>query len=154
MKRGRLTSDPSKTAAWQQRGRGKGLNREKRLQRGEKPLGARAQRRVTTPPEVWAAVLKRDGGWCVWSWYLGKRRRAQHPHHLLGKGRGGWPEFAATRENIVGLTGDLHMQHEFSPTDRLPWAALPAECQAFLRRVAACDARAERLIATKYPGAT
>lgn len=145
MKQSRLQADPAKTAAWQQRGRGKGLRREKRLARTPKPP------RPTTPRDVWEAVLRRDGGLCVWSRYLGRRRKAQHPHHLLPKGAGGWPQFVAERANIVGLTADQHMQHEHSPSERLPWAALPEECREFLRRVCARDPRAERLVSIKYP---
>lgn len=164
MRRGRpLRADPSKTAAWQQRGRAQGLKRGQSLKPGEElKRGAAPKRRaalkqapparrVTTPPEVWAAAVRRDGGRCVWSRYLGVKRRAHHPHHLLPKGAGEWPEYAGVRENIVSLAADRHMTHEFSPRDRLPWEALPAECRAFLRKVAARDARAERLIVVKYP---
>lgn len=161
MKRSRLGSDPAKTAAFHRRGRaqgldrGKGLKREAPLKPGE-PLERRSRLKAkvarsgaVTRLDVWAAVLRRDGGLCVWSRHLGVEARAAHPHHLLPKGT--WPEYAAVRENIVALAADLHMQHEFSPRDRLPWEALPAECRAFLRKVAARDARAERLIVVKYP---
>jgi hypothetical protein len=157
VKRGRLRADPVKTAAFHQRGRSKGLDRgkggagrEKGLERAALGRGV-PRERATTPPEVWAAVLRRDGGLCVWSRHLGRRRRAAHPHHLLPKQT--WPEFVGTRANIVGLTADLHMTHEHSPGDRLPWDALPEECRAFLRKVARADARAARLVETKYPAA-
>lgn len=162
---GPLRADRAKTAAWQKRGRAQGLDRgQQPLKRGgELKRGAAPKRRApvkqapaarpraSTPPEVWAAVLRRDGGRCVWSRYLGVERRAHHPHHLLPKGT--WPEYAGVRENVVALAADRHMEHEFSPLGRLPWEALPAECRAFLRKVAARDPRAERLIAVKYPGA-
>jgi hypothetical protein len=86
---------------------------------------------------------------CVWSRFLGDRVRAEHPHHLLPKAT--WPQFAETRANIVALSADRHMTHEHSPLDRLPWEALPGECQSFLRSVAAVDPRAERLIEREYP---
>lgn len=157
MKRSRpLRADRAKTAAWQARGRAQGLDRGQPLKRGAElkrgaaPLKQAPPRaRVSTPPEVWEAVLRRDGGRCVWSRYLGVEARAAHPHHLLPKST--WPEYAAVRENVVALAADRHMQHEFSPRDRLPWEALPAECRAFLRKVAARDARAGRLIVVKYP---
>jgi len=155
-----LRADPAKTAAFHARGRAKGLRRTDRppvarstLKAGEGLRRARPKTRLTTPPEVWAAVLKRDGGQCVWSRHLGLRVRAEHPHHCLPKGAGGWPQFAAVQANICSLSADRHMTHEHSPNDRLPWAALPAECQAFLRGVAAVDARAARFVRVKYPGA-
>lgn len=64
-----------------------------------------------------------------------------------------WPQFNDERRGIVLLHPDCHMQHEHSPNDRLPWAALPAECQAFLLGVMAVDARAARFVRVKYPGA-
>ena len=152
-----LHADPAKTAAFHKRGRAQGLSRGKGLKRevglqARKALGrGKPKPRVSTPPAVWAAVLRRDGGLCVWSCYLGQLRRAEHPHHLLGKGV--WPEFVGERANIVGLAATAHMNHEHSPNSRLPWDALPAECRAFLRRVAASDPRAERLVETKYPAA-
>lgn len=156
MKRGRPRADPAKTAAFHRRGRAQGLKRGKALPPGEAELKrekglkrAAPARRASTPPEVWAAVLRRDGGLCVWSRHLGRQRAGEHPHHLLPKGT--WPEYAAVRANIVSLAADRHMTHEFSPGDRLPWDALPGECRAFLRRVCAGDPRAERLVLTKYP---
>lgn len=88
---------------------------------------------------------------CVWSRHRGGSEWAQHPHHLLPKGV--WPEFVGIRANIVGLSATAHMIHEHSPNDRLPWEALPGECQEFLRHVAASDPRAERLVETKHPAA-
>lgn len=144
MKTTPLLADPAKVAAFVQRNR-KPLARTSGLKRGTpKP-------RVSTPPAVWREVLARDEGLCVWSRYLGQRMPAKHPHHLLPKGTGCWPQFFDVCANIVGLSADRHMTHEHSPLDRLPWEALPAECQAFLRSVAAVDPRAERLIRTKYP---
>lgn len=105
-----------------------------------------------TPRDVWQSVLNRDRGGCVWC-HRHVYSFTGHPHHLLPKRRRtGWPEHVGTRANIVSLCEDCHMQHEHSPTDRLPWAALPAECQAFLREVAADDARAARFVRVKYPG--
>jgi hypothetical protein len=153
MKQTRLQADPAKVAAWQQRTRGKGLSREKQLKRTAKLRTTPRRARPAMPANVREAALRRDGGWCVWSLHLGQRRLAQQVHHLLPQGKDGWPQFAATRENLVGLAADLHMQHEWSPNDRLPWAALPAECREFLQRVARGDARAARLVSTKYPGA-
>jgi hypothetical protein len=110
---------------------------------------ARPKTRLTTPADVWAAVIVRDQSRCVW---CGKRvRGASHPHHLLA--RQTWPQFNGERRGIVLLHPSCHMQHEHSPSDRLPWAALPAECQAFLREVAVEDARAARFVRVKYPGA-
>jgi hypothetical protein len=159
MKRTLLRANPAKTAAFHARGRAQGLARGKRpttarsmLKRGAGLKRARPTARVTTPPTVVAAALARNGGWCVWARHMGLRCRAEHPHHLLPKGVGGWPQFYATRANIVGLSARQHMQHEHSPSDRLPWAALPGECQAFLRDVAAVDARAARFVRVKYPG--
>lgn len=137
-----LKADPAKTAAFQARGRATGLKRTV-LSR------SRSRRRAVTPPDVWREVWKRDGGRCVWSRYLGEDVKAEHPHHLLP--RSTWPMYVKTRQNIVGLAAHKHMQHEWSPTDRLPWAALPPECQAFLLAVAKIDPRAERFIETKYP---
>jgi hypothetical protein len=137
-----LRADPARVAAFVQRNR-KPLARTSELKRGTpKP-------RVVTPLAVWREVLRRDGGGCVWSRLLGEQVPAKHPHHLLPKAT--WPQFAGARQNIVALSADRHMTHEHSPLDRLPWEALPGECQAFLRDVAAVDPRAERLIATKYP---
>jgi hypothetical protein len=82
---------------------------------------------------------------------MGLRCRAQHVHHLLP--RSAWPQYVATPANLVGMSAHAHLQHEHSPNDRLPWAALPAECQTFLRAVAAVDARAARFVRVKYPGA-
>lgn len=100
---------------------------------------------------VWLDVLARDRGRCVWC-----RRKVYsftgHPHHLLPKrGWPGWPEYVGTLANVTTMCEDCHMQHEHSPNDRLPWAALPSECQAFLREVAAVDERAARFVTTKYP---
>lgn len=160
MRRSPLSSDPAKTAAWQARSRAKALRRTNRVPTSRSTLkrstGLRARRpkrRVVTPPDVWAAVLARDGGLCVWSKHLGRKVRAEHPHHILPKGVDGWPQYAATKANICALSPDRHMTHEHSPNDRLPWAALPVECQAFLRDVCANDARAARFVQTKYPGA-
>lgn len=160
MKRSSLNSDPANTAAWQARSRAKALRRTHRTPTSRSTLKARQglkrarpKRRVTTPPDVWAAVLARDGGLCVWSKYLGRRVKADCVHHLLPKGAGGWPEYVGTRENLVSMQSLAHLQHEFSPNDRLPWAALPDECREFLMRVAVVDARAARLIRTRYPGA-
>lgn len=157
MKRTPLRSNPAKTAAWEARGRAQGLARGNRPSAAGKPLKraaglkrARPKSRVVTPANVWAAVLKRDGGLCVWSRHLGRRQRAEHPHHLLDKAT--WPQYVGTAANIVALAAQPHMQHEHSPCDRLPWAALPAECQAFLRDVAAVDERAARFVRIKYPG--
>lgn len=168
MKRSPLRANPAKTAAFHARGRAQGLAR------GNRPPVARSQLkrsaglkrdrlsraalgnsnttkpRLVTPADVWAAVLKRDGGLCVWSRHLGRKVRAEHPHHLLA--RQTWPQYNAVREAIVALAAQPHMQHEHSPNDRLPWAALPAECRAFLREVAADDARAARFVRVKYPG--
>jgi hypothetical protein len=152
-----LRSNPAKTVAFLARGRAKGLRRTNRppvarstLKRSQRLKRARPTARVTTPAAVWAAVLKRDGGLCVWSRHLGREVRAEHPHHLLA--RSIWPQYNGTRQAIVSLAAQPHMQHEHSPNDRLPWAALPAECQAFLRQVAAEDARAARFVRVKYPG--
>lgn len=111
----------------------------------------RRKQRAGVPPEVRAAVLQRDDGLCVWSRHLGQHVRATQLHHLLP--RQGWPEYIATPENLCSMAPLPHMQHEFSPSDRLPWAALPDECREFLRRVAVVDARAARLIRIRYPGA-
>lgn len=158
MKRSELKSDPASVAAFVARGRAKGLKRSNRastsrstLKRSTGLRTRRVKRRLTTPPDVWAAVLTRDGGLCVWSKHLGRKVRAEHPHHLLWRQE--WPQYNGTPENIVGLAEQPHMQHEHSPNDRLPWAALPGECQAFLRDVCANDARAARLVRVKYPGA-
>lgn len=149
MKRSPLKADPAKTAAFHQRGRAQGLKRETEL-RASKALGRGTPKaRVSTPPDMWAAVLRRDEGLCVWARHLGQRRRAEHPHHLLSKGV--WPEFVGERANVVAMSPTAHMTHEHSPNDRLPWEALPAECQEFLRRAAASDPRAARLVETKYP---
>lgn len=144
VKQSPLRADPAKVAAFVQRNR-KPLARTMSLKRGT------PRQRVSTPPDVWREVLRRDGGLCVWSAHLGRRARAEHPHHLLPKGKGGWPQFFDVRENIVGLAPTPHMAHEHSPLDRLPWEALPGECQAFLLEVAAVDPRAERLIECQYP---
>jgi hypothetical protein len=152
VKRSRLQTDPAKVAVWQQRGRGKGLGRQKRLARTTRLKAAPRRARPALPPAVREAVLHRDGGLCVWSLHLGQRVRAEQVHHLLPRGSGGWPQFAATRENLVSLAAEAHMQHEFSPRDRLPWVALPVECREFLREVAVCDSRAARLVRVKYPG--
>lgn len=156
MKRTPLTSDPAKTAAWQAKSRAKGLRRTNRapkprsaLKRSTALRARRPKRRMTTPANVWAAVLLRDHSRCVW---CGNHvQGVGHPHHLLPRQE--WPQFNGERRAIVLMDPDCHMQHEFSPNDRLPWAALPDECQEFLRRVAAVDARAARLIRTRYPGA-
>lgn len=163
-----LKSNPAKTAAFLARGRAQGLRRTNRPPVARSTLKAReglkrgrlsrataknsdtTKPRLTTPPDVWAAVLKRDDGLCVWSRHLGREVRAEHPHHLLA--RQTWPQYNGTREAIVSLAAQPHMQHEHSPRDRLPWAALPAECQAFLRAVASIDARVARFVRTKYPG--
>lgn len=157
MRRGRpLRADPSKTAAWQQRGRSKGLARDKGLKAREKPLERRAKLqapaprpRVATPPDVWAAVLRRDRKQCVWCRHAGRVGPAEHPHHLLPKQS--WPELAGVVENVVALCASCHMTHEFSPRDRLPWDALPRACRAFLRERSAVSGRAARLVSVKYP---
>lgn len=112
---------------------------------------ARPKKRQTLPPELRAAVFARNGGWCVWARHMGLRCRAVQIHHLLPQGVDGWPQYAAEPANLVGMAVLTHMQHEHSPRDRLPWAALPAECQTFLRSVAADDARAARFVTLKYP---
>lgn len=156
MKRTPLRADPAKTAAFHARGRAQGLARGNRPLVARKPLTRaaslkrpRPKTRPTTPANVWAAILLRDGQRCVWC--CKRVRGAGHPHHLLA--RQTWPQFNAERRGIVLLHPACHMQHEHSPRDRLPWAALPAECQAFLRAVAARDARAARFVRVKYPGA-
>jgi hypothetical protein len=166
MKRSRLKSNPAKTAAFHARGRAQGLARGNRPLVARKPpkrtAGLRRARPLSrsrpknsnttrVPTEVRAAVIARNGGWCVWARHMGLRCRAQHVHHLLCKST--WPQYAAEPANLVGMSAYAHMQHEHSPNDRLPWAALPAECQAFLRAVAAVDARAARFVRVKYPGA-
>lgn len=151
-----LRADPAKTAAFHARGRVKGLRRSDRppvarstLKRSGGLKRARPKQRLVTPIDLWAAVILRDKSQCVWCRkYV---RGVGHPHHLLP--RQTWPQFNAERRNVVLLDADCHMQHEHSPNDRLPWAALPAECQAFLREVAAVDARAARFVRVKYPGA-
>jgi hypothetical protein len=163
VRRSRLRVDPAKTAAFHQRGRaqgldrGKGLKREAPLERGA-PLERRSRLRArvarqgaVTPPDVWAAVLRRDGRRCVWCRLAGRDVPAEHPHHLLPKGSGSWPELAGVVENVVALCAACHMTHEFSPCDRLPWAALPRACRSFLVKRAAVDERAARLVVTKYP---
>lgn len=85
----------------------------------------------------------------MWCRYEGREVSAEHPHHLLPKAA--WPQYRNIAANIACLCGRCHMQHEFSPRDRLPWAALPALSHEFLTAVALVDARAARLIAVKYP---
>lgn len=156
MKRTPLRANPAKTAAFHARGRAQGPARTNRPPVARSQLKARAglkrgrpKQRLVTPASVRAAVLLRDGGRCVW---CGEQvRGAGHPHHILA--RSVWPQYNGERRAIVLMDGDCHMQHEHSPSDRLPWASLPAECQAFLREVAADDARAARFVRVKYPGA-
>jgi hypothetical protein len=121
----------------------------KSLERGSTFKPARPSARTGTPPYVWAAVLFRDGARCVWCDHDRRTVPAEHPHHLLPKQT--WPGFVDAVPNVVALCARHHMQHEFSPSDRLPWEAIPASCREFLAAVALVDARAARLIAVKYP---
>jgi hypothetical protein len=159
VKRTPLHANPAKTAAFHACGRARGLARSDRpptarsqLKRSGGLRRALPKVRIVTPPDVWQAVLDRDRGDCVWCGTHVYSFTGQ-PHHLLPKRkRTGGPEYVGTRANVTTLCEDCHATHEHSPNDRLPWAALPAECQAFLRQVAAADARAARFVRVKYPG--
>lgn len=161
MKRSGLTRNPAAIRDWLQRSRAP-LKRTAGLER--KPPA----RKATIPPAVRALVRERSRGVCVMCLHrvgapadgltaggaaaarLRGARSVAHLHHLLEERN--FPRWVVAPDNLVGVCEECHDEHERAHR-RIPWEALPAGVQLFLRTVASTDGAAYRAVRTNYPGA-
>lgn len=153
MKRSKLTADPAKVAAFNQRGRGS----LKRAATAPSDFRDDAGRPITVPPfaapsrsrtspvkvptNARKVALARSRGRCV---VCGDR--AHQCHHVFPKSK--WPELIKDPDNLVGVCARCHMAHEFIgvKATRIPLAALPA-CAIAL---AAAESRRQTYLERTY----